>query len=190
MLLTETRVCMVESTGAMYARLACAYSPAHLHINYTTYGGGTAPAPRRGGHPGKTGLGDESCLWPVLSVGRHGVPISPPKWARSAARPQLGGQRFSLGCGAGSWRGTRTEVQPSWEGSSHRPLLFRHEFLSWHGCPQALYICLIPISLLSFKSTSLSGVITGQFSPHAKFRYCIYYLHVDLGDIVSQFPVR
>lgn len=121
-----------------------------------------------------------------------------PGQARGANQPPEMGKvcRGRLGTSStgsafpGDGDGRRTEVQPGWEGSSHRPLLFRHEFLSWHGCPQALYICLIPISLLSFKSTSLSGVITGQFSPHAKFRYCIYYLYVDLGDIVSQFPAR
>lgn len=190
MLLIETRVCMVESTGAMYARLACAYSPAHLHINYTADGVGTAPAPRRGGHSGEKGLGDESCLWPGLSLGRHGMPAS--AWrGQGPAGHRLGGQLCPPQVvSAGSRCGARTGAQPGWEGSSHRPLLFRHEFLSWHSCPQALYICLIPISLLSFKSTSLSGVITGQFSPHAKFRYCVYYLYVDLGDIVSQFPAR
>lgn len=83
MLLIETRVCMVESTGAIYVQLVCAYYPSHLHINYITYGVGTALAPRRGGHSGKRGLSDGSCLWPLLSLGRHEVPISPPKWARS-----------------------------------------------------------------------------------------------------------
>lgn len=45
------------------------------------------------------------------------------------------GSTFPLDVRAGGWCRTRTEVQPGWEGSSHRPLLFRHEFLSWHSCP-------------------------------------------------------
>lgn len=160
-------------------QLVCAYSAAHLHINYNI-----SRAPRRGGHAGKRGSAMEAAF-----PGRHGVPGEP--WSGQGVQRQAwhhpGEQRFSLGC---------VRVRDTDRGAaclgrqSHRPLLFRHEFLSWHSCPQALHICLIPISLLRFKSTSLSGVITGQFSPHAKFRYCIYYLHVDLGDIVSQFPVR
>lgn len=125
MLLTETRVCPVESTGAM----ACAYSPPHLHINYTTYG-----------HPGKTGLGDGSLCFPW---GGTGVPMSPKKWARPAARwaALFPGMCCSLAAGAGQRRSL------AGEGAAAARLLFRHEFLSWHGCPQALYIFLIPISL-------------------------------------------
>lgn len=152
---------------------------------------GTAPAPRRGGHSGKRGPAMKPPLARALPGEARGA-SQPLKWAKwqGQARHQPGGSAVPADVRAGSRCGTRTEAQPGWEGSSHRPLLFRHEFLSWHSCPQALYICLIPISLLSFKSTSLSGVITGQFSPHARFRYCMYYLYVDLGDIVSQFPAR
>ena len=77
MLLIETRFCTVESTGAMYLQLICAYSPPHLHINYITYSIGTGLSPQRGGHSGKKGHSGESCLWPMLSLGRYGVPISP-----------------------------------------------------------------------------------------------------------------
>lgn len=101
---------MVESTGAMDVRLACAYSPAHLHINYTRHGVGTAPAPRRGGHPGKRGLRDGSCLWPALSLGRHGVPISPPKWARSAEEGSAPARRAALFPGMGMGGGQRCSL--------------------------------------------------------------------------------
>lgn len=180
----ESRVCMVESLEQCMRGSLCISCSS---FTFKLQSAAERPGPSPGRPLWEKGLGMEAASGPAFPARLEvsGSPCGGP-----GRQAQLGGQRFSLGrvCRA------RTEARPAWEGAAAARCLFRHEFLSWHSRPQALHICLIPISLLSFKSTSLSGVITGQFSPHAKFRYCIYLLTCWLGwhcfPIPSEIGIR
>lgn len=82
----------------------------------------------------KRGHGGDICPCPMPSPVGMWCPSAPE--AGGFCRGRLGtrspGTRAPLGffLGCVCWCGRWTEVQPGCQGSSHRPLLFRHAFLS------------------------------------------------------------